>query len=89
VPIGQRARTGDEPRLLAICLGHRRTAAREQLFQPGEQLWIDRRPKVARGSDRFAGQVVGGRPQAAGRDHQVSAPQRSSKGVSDDDQVVR
>ena len=87
VPAGRRAervrqgpRGWDEPGLLAVALGHRRAASGEPRSELGLERRIDRRRLLERPGDRFAGEVVLGRPEPAGADDEVAPLDRPADG---------
>ena len=79
----------DEPGLLEVDLRERDAAPVEQSPEPSLEPRVDDRGLADRGGDGLPGQVIGCRPEAAGRDDQVDRGEALAKRPGDQAEIVR
>ena len=86
--MGERLARWDAPRLLEIALGERHAPALPAGTQPGLDLWIDADRLTEGARDRFAGQVIGGRAEAAGADDEIVTFEGRDECLRDDIEAI-
>ncbi len=88
VRVGQGRGRWDAPGLLDVGRRERRVTAGPQRPEPGLQLGVHGRCLAHDRGDGFPGEVVGGRPQPTGRDHEVDPLEGVGEGLGHDVQPV-